>query len=364
MRSWTAILAVAITLSATSAHAQLQDLKSVDRLNRRLAGCIVDYTNNHGCDRRVYSHILGRPRDLYIYLPPGYSPDRAYPLVIYMHMAAVDEHEFLGSNVVNALDDMIRTGQFPPAVFAIPDGIISGENRVGEPHSLFINGRCGRFEDHVLQEVVPFVISRYSIRPEREARALFGASAGGLGAASIGLRHPDLFGAVATMAAPLNLRYTTCNNNTLENFSPATFRWKTTYDPDEIVGKFYFGFDKVPARKYISPVFGDDPATVPGRIAAINPADLLFTAHPQPGRPFMYVNYAGRDNWNFDAEAQSFLWLAGQVGFPVDSHLDPRARHSLIYFRSNHTPALCWLATHLAPPTASLAPRPPTVIAE
>jgi S-formylglutathione hydrolase FrmB len=345
-----AAAALLVFLGAGSAHAQLQNRVNLDRLNRQLGGHVVDYTKNHGCDRRIFSPILGRPRDLYVYLPPCYSPARAYPLVLYLHMAAVDEHEFLGVDVVRDLDRMIQAGEFPPAVVVVPDGLISGENRVRNPHSLFINGRLGRFEDHLLQETLPFVTSHYSIRPEREAHAILGASAGGFGGASIGLRHAETFGAIATLGAALNLRYTTCNDNTLEDFNPATFRWKTQYDPDEVVGKFYFGLDRVPARKYVSPVFGDDVASVPARIAAVNPADLLYTTHPQPGRPFMYVNYAGRDNWNFDAEAESFLWIARQIGYPVDSYRDPGARHSLSYFHSNHVPALCWLAKHLAPP--------------
>ena len=40
-----------------------------------------------------------------------------------------------------------------------------------EHHSLFINGPNGRFEDHILQEVIPFLTAKFSIRPEREAHA-------------------------------------------------------------------------------------------------------------------------------------------------------------------------------------------------
>jgi enterochelin esterase-like enzyme len=54
--------------------------------------------------------------------------------------------------------------------------------------------------------VIPFLAAHYSIRPEREAHALVGTSAGGYGAMSLAIRHRDTIGAVATLAGPLNLR--------------------------------------------------------------------------------------------------------------------------------------------------------------
>lgn len=351
--------AAALILLATAASARGQYLGWVDldHLNGKLAGRVVDHTHNHGVDRRIPSAILGRPRDLYVYLPPGYTPARAYPVVLFLHMASVDEHYFLGPNQVVELDRLIRSGAFPPAIIAAPDGLADGRNRPADPHTFFLNGKLGRFEDHLLSEVMPLLASHYSIRPEPAAHGLFGYSGGGLGAASIALRRPDVFGSVAVVSAPLNLRYTTCNGDVRADFDPATFRWKTSYDPDEIVGVFNFGLKKEPARKHIAPAFGDDPAEVFARVTAINPADLLFTASPQPGRPAMFVGYGGRDNWNFDAQSESFLWLARRRGFPVDSEPDPIGRHALPYFHRGDDAAFHWLGCHLLPP-AELASRP------
>ena len=186
--------AVLILLAvARPARGQFRDRASLDRLNRRLAGRVVDYTHNHGADRRIFSPILGRPRDLYIYLPPGYTP-RGPTRSSSLHMASVDEHMFVGADRIVELDGMIRRGAFPPAIVAMPDGLIDGENRINGPHSFFLNGRFGRFEDHILYEVVPFLTSHYSIRPEPGAHGLLGVSAGGLG----GVEH--------RAAAPRHLR--------------------------------------------------------------------------------------------------------------------------------------------------------------
>jgi S-formylglutathione hydrolase FrmB len=335
-------------LAPRGASGQLFDHKNLDHLNRKLAGRVVDYTHNHGSDRRIQSAVLGLPRDLYVYLPPGYTPAKSYPLVLYMHMGYLDEHAFIGLPIIKQVDALIARGEFPPAIIACPDGMIDGTNNRNSRHSFYLNGIMGAFEDHILTEVVPLLTANYSIRPERQAHALVGSSAGGLGALSIALRHRDYFGSVAGVAAPANLRYDTPDGNR-QNFDPATFRWKETYDPDQVMGVFRFGLRKTRARRYIEPVFGSGP-DVSARIQAINPADLLLSTNLQPGELPIYLNYPGRDNWNFDAQAESFAWLASQRGVAVTLERVPLAQHGLFYFATQHRPAFEWLASHLLPP--------------
>jgi S-formylglutathione hydrolase FrmB len=345
------MLFVILVGCAIPAQGQLRDHANLDRLNRRLNGHVVDYTHNHGADRRIYSPILGQPRDLYVYLPPNYSPANAYPLVLYFHMAFVDEHTFSGSKRIVELDRMIAAGEFPPAIIACPDGVITGENRFREPHSMYINGENGRFQDHIMQEVVPFLTGNYSVRSEREAHGLIGVSAGGFGAMNLAIKYRSYFGAVAILAGPVNLRYSTEDGNYHENFDPATYRWKTQYNPDEVIGRFYLGLRRVKAKKYIKPVFGEGP-NVASWISQENPADLIFSTDLQPNQLAIYLNYPGKDNWNFDAQAESFAWLAAQKGITVTMERAPHARHNLPYFRANHVRAFCWLGKHLLPPAA------------
>jgi S-formylglutathione hydrolase FrmB len=347
-----AIVAVYIVLTVVlPARAQILSHVNLERVNQRLAGHVIDYTNNHGCDRRIYSPILGMPRDLYVYVPPGYNPACAYPLVLVFHMADVDEHFFVGPTVVSGLDDLIVRGEFPPAVVACADGTYEGWNRFNAKHSLYVNGCGGRLEDHIVQEVVPFLMANYSIRPEREAHGLLGLSAGGYGTMGLAIKHRDFFSAVATLAGPLNLRYSNCDEFYFENFNPETFRWKTRYDRDEVIGKFYAGLMKVRARRFMSPVFGEGEAAA-ARIMQTNPADLIQTTGLQPGELAIYVNYPGRDNFNFDAQDESFEWVAAQRGIAVTLVCDPGATHSLAYIRDNIRPAFFWLGQHLLPPVA------------
>ena len=69
----------------------------------------------------------------------------------------VDEQFFAGAPCIEELDRLIYRGEVPPVIVASPDGTDSGENQRRQPHSLFINGCGGRFEDHILLEVPPFI---------------------------------------------------------------------------------------------------------------------------------------------------------------------------------------------------------------
>jgi S-formylglutathione hydrolase FrmB len=58
----------------------------------------------------------------------------------------------------------------------------------------------GDFEDFVARDLVGYIDSHYRAIPARESRGLVGHSMGGYGAARIGFRHPDVFGALYLMS--------------------------------------------------------------------------------------------------------------------------------------------------------------------
>src|SRR5436305_1955618 len=74
--------------TAGGARARSIDLEG---LNARLAGRVIDHTDNHGADRRIWSAALGERRDLYVYVPPGFDPGRAYPILVWLHGVFEDE---------------------------------------------------------------------------------------------------------------------------------------------------------------------------------------------------------------------------------------------------------------------------------
>src|SRR5207253_10624386 len=110
------VLALAF-LSATTVQAQPTKAKGKDEfdiihLGRQLKGRIVDHTQNHGQDNRIWSTALHQWRDLYIYLPPGYTRNERYPIMYFLHPFAMDERAFL--HVVEQMDGLMASGKLPP----------------------------------------------------------------------------------------------------------------------------------------------------------------------------------------------------------------------------------------------------------
>lgn len=345
--------AALLLVGAAAAPAKPPDL---DAVNRQLAGRVVDYTANHGRDNRLPSAVLGMKRDLYVYLPPGFCPTTAYPLLLWFHGGFGDEHAFLDTASLPVLDRLIRCGCVPPMIVACPDGTYSGRNGYLTPHSLYANGCGGRVEDHVMTEVVPFLLANYPVLPQREAHAVGGASAGGMGAVSLALKHRQFFGAAASVSGALNVLYDTCRHDYFDDFHPATFRWRTTYDPRQVVGLFLGGAVKIRARQFIEPVFGTDPGVI-DRVRTWNPATLLETTNLQPGELKLFARWGGKDNLNFDAQGASFVWLANRRGVDVAVEVDPEADHGNDTFRAGSVRVYRWLAT-VFPPPAPVTPPP------
>jgi S-formylglutathione hydrolase FrmB len=88
--------------------------------------------------------------------------------------------------------DRLYAAGMPYVIVVLPDCF----TRLGG--SQYINSTAtGRYEDYLVEELVPFVDGRYRTVAEPAGRGVFGKSSGGYGALIMGMRHADLFGAVA-----------------------------------------------------------------------------------------------------------------------------------------------------------------------
>lgn len=344
---------VLVVLMCLTSHlqclAQIDQCANVARLNRKLSGRVDDYTRNHGHFARVPSEILGRRQDLYVYTPPGYCRSKQYPLVIWLHGAFGDEHAFFKSAQLEYLDEQIRCGHLPPMLVACPDGTLTGRNFVLTKHSFYVNGIDGCYFDNLLQEIVPFVTSNYSVSPCRHQHAVVGVSAGGMGAMNYALACPDFIGSVAVLSGALNLRYFSCTGNYGDDFNPSTYRWRTVWEPNGPIGKM--GPISIKAKTFISPVFGNDEHTVE-RIRVNNPADRLCQSADAVGKVKMLVTYGEQDEFNFDAQAESFIYFARGHGFDVDVMTDPQGKHNSDFFRPMQRRIYHWLGDKFCEPCA------------
>ncbi len=132
-----------------------------------------------------------------MYLPPGFDPGQQYPIVLWLHGIIEDAHSPL-YDAVPYFDTAISEGRMPPVIVAIPDGHIPGS--FFDSH--FLNIRSGRYEDYLLQDVLPFVEAHFPVRPERQAHAIMGFSLSGWAAYSVALKNTARIGAGGRHFAP------------------------------------------------------------------------------------------------------------------------------------------------------------------
>lgn len=322
---------------------------------RRIKGRMIDHTGNHGRDHRMWSRALHQWRDLYVYLPPGYSPKYQYPVVFYLHPFALDERTFL--RLVPAIDDAIVAGKLPPCIVVAPDGAIDGKGCLDKPGSFFINSNAGPYEDYVLQDVWDFVCTRYSIRPERNAHVLAGMSMGGFAAYNLGIRHRNAFGIVIGIHPPLNLRWCDVDGNPKAKFDPRRWGWRTAFDnPHEILANFS-GIARIKMGPVVRPIFGEGDEALLG-ISAANPLELAIRCGLRNGELSMFVGYAGRDEFNIDAQVDSFLYWAKFKGLGVAVAFEPDGHHDYCTAMKLLPTVIRWLGPQLEPyaPPCKLMP--------
>ncbi|MGY4644504.1 alpha/beta hydrolase [Cellulomonas sp. URHB0016] len=135
-------------------------------------------------------NLLGDPaeREVLVYLPPQYfESDDALPVVYYL--PGFTEEWITGVQMPDDLDTAFAT--VDPMIVAVVSGVTS----VGG--SFFVDSPAnGDWETFVTEDVVDYVDENFRTLAAAETRGITGYGMGGFGALNLGMRHPDVFGAV------------------------------------------------------------------------------------------------------------------------------------------------------------------------
>jgi len=129
-----------------------------------------------------------------VYLPPCYQEaQRRYPVAYLLHAASYREEQWENIGMIDALEQAMRLETVGPMLLVMPyTGNIGNTNTFPPDPS---------YETVILEELVPEIDRDFCTIRNREHRAIGGISRGGFWSVSIGLRHPDVFGAVGGHSA-------------------------------------------------------------------------------------------------------------------------------------------------------------------
>jgi len=165
-------------------------------------GQVVEMTYDSG--------VTGTLRRAQVYLPPGYSADRKYPVLYLLHGIGGNQDEWRGYVRAPAiLDNLIADGKAVPMIVVMPNGRALADDRSPPEGKVFTAENAAgfaKFERDLLDFLIPTVEAKYSVQPDREHRAIAGLSMGGGQALNFGLGHLDRFGWIGAFSPAPNTR--------------------------------------------------------------------------------------------------------------------------------------------------------------
>lgn len=214
---------------------------------------------------KVASDLLELPRDLIVYLPPGYedadNAETRYP-VLYLNdgqnlFNESTSYAGIEWGVDEAVEDLILDGDIAPMIVV---GIYNTENRDDE----YTPGlKLDAYGQLVVNELKPMIDNLYRTQPDAAATGIGGSSLGGLAALAIAKDHPDTFGQVVALSPTLHVDGRTAASVLGDGLSA-------------LAGKtIYLDMGNAPTDNY--PEAGDPVADAEGFVAALNAAGVDHT---------------------------------------------------------------------------------------
>ena len=152
------------------------------------------------------STTVGLPRKARVYTPPGYTTDQKYPVLYLLHGIGGDENEWTrhGSSDV-ILDNLYADKKAVPMIVVLPNGRAAKDITARDPIPKQ-SPAFAAFEKDLLVDLIPFIEKTYSVKTDREARALAGLSMGGGQSLNIGLNNLETFAWIGGFSSAPNTR--------------------------------------------------------------------------------------------------------------------------------------------------------------
>jgi enterochelin esterase-like enzyme len=138
-------------------------------------------------------------RDVYVYLPPGYTKgSKRYPVIYYLHGYGVTADVYKDTVLkIPASTDAAMNAGTQQFIIVMPDAF----TRLGG--SFYANSPViGDWETFIAKDLVAWVDRKYRTIRSREGRGLAGHSMGGYGTLRVGMKHPEVFAAIYAASSP------------------------------------------------------------------------------------------------------------------------------------------------------------------
>jgi enterochelin esterase-like enzyme len=151
------------------------------------------------------SKSIGVDRKAVVYTPPKYDSGKKYPVLYLMHGIGGNETHWTNPGAADIImDNLIADKKAVPMIIVMPNGRATAE----PPSANFMSdfNYYAHFEKDLLQDLMPFIESRYSVNTDRKYQALTGLSMGGGQGINFGINNIDKFAWVGGFSSAPNLQ--------------------------------------------------------------------------------------------------------------------------------------------------------------
>lgn len=150
-----------------------------------------------------HSDTTGLDRGASILLPEGYSEEKKYPVIYFLHGIFGDEYGLVNDTnnmLPEILGNLVAEGRTRETIIVFPNMYATSDpnqkpafdSQAVLPYDNFIND--------LVNDLIPFIEANYSVLTGRENRGILGFSMGGRETIFIGISRPDLFGYIGAIA--------------------------------------------------------------------------------------------------------------------------------------------------------------------
>lgn len=152
------------------------------------------------------SSTVGIERTALVYLPPGFSAKKSYPVLYLLHGIGGDQFEWLNNGTPHViLDNLYAQGKVEPMIVVLPNGRAMKDDRaIGNIMDAVKVEAFATFQRDLIDDLIPYVEKTYPVHANPLNRALFGLSMGGGQALNFGLGNLDTFAWVGGFSSAPN----------------------------------------------------------------------------------------------------------------------------------------------------------------
>ena len=154
--------------------------------------------NTHYVTYPTPSRGAGTEGSCLVYLPEGYDglQDHRYPVIYYLHGGTGNQRE--ASWLIERVHKAIAENEMSPVIIVSPQALPIGWYINANPSDSAV--QSGPIEDVMMNDLIPYIDSHYRTVADASGRGIEGFSMGGRGALALAFSHPEVFGAVSSIA--------------------------------------------------------------------------------------------------------------------------------------------------------------------